>query len=495
MNGFGSFLATIGPAVPAGRGIAWWQIPELGWLLVGTVLLLGGAWGPERLRRRVGVISAAFFGIMLIVALFFWAPGGQAFGGAYRWDGLAIMFKRIFLFAGFISSWMMVQSPDSLESERVEYSALPWFAVMAMGLMASAGDFATLFVAIETVTIASYILVSLERNRGTSLEAGIKYLVIGGLSTAFLVYGIALLYGSSGTLRFDEMAKRLPDALAGESGPVVRAGLFCVIVAVAFKVAAAPFQWWVPDVYQGAPTPITGFLAVASKAAGFAVLLRLLWGPFVGVREVLVPLIAGLAAASIIVGNFGALSQRNLKRLMGYSGIGHAGYLLMAVAAGTVGGVEAIVYYLAGYAAAIFVVLGLLGALADRLGGVEMRHLNGMAKREPGLAWLMLIGLASLAGLPPLAGFLGKWLVFVAAFEAGLIWLVLIAGVGVVVSLYYYLAPARVMFFEAPPVDAPRLEMSLPYRTCISVLMGITIILGVAPSSLTSAVARLLAGS
>ncbi len=487
-------LAAMAPTLSAGRDIPWWQIPEFCWLLIGTAILLGGSWGPDRLRRRTGVISAAFFGLMLMVALFFWVPGGQAFEGVYRWDGLAILFKRLFLFGGFIASWMMVQCEDAMKSERVEYAALPWFAVMAMGLMASAGDFATLFVAVETLTITSYILVSFGRNRATSLEAGVKYLIIGGLSTAFLVYGIALLYGSCGSLRFDEMAKRLPDALAGEMGTVVRAGLLCVMVGVAFKVAAAPFQWWVPDVYQGAPMPITGFLAVASKAAGFAMLLRLYWGPFGGVREVLAPIIAVLAATSIVIGNFGALSQRNLKRLIGYSGIGHAGYLLMGVAAGTISGVQAVVYYLVGYAAAVFVVLGLLGALEDKLGGSDMRNLNGLAKREPGLAWLMLVGLASLAGLPPLAGFLGKWLVFMAAFQAGFVWLVVVAGIGVVASIYYYLAPAKMMFFEAPPEDAQPLRLGLPYRTCISVLMGITIILGVAPSPVTSAIGRLLAG-
>lgn len=486
--GRGMMLGTVGHPVP------WWQIPELCWLLVGMTLLLGGCWGPERLRGRAGVVSAAFFGLILMIALFFWRPGGEAFGGAYRADGLAILFKRLFLFGGFIASWMMLRSPDGPSAEKIEYIALPWFAVVAMGLMASAGDFAVLFVSLETLTLTSYVLVSLERDREMSLEAGVKYLVVGGLSAAFLVYGIALLYGCCGTLRFDEMAARLPDALAGDMGPVVRAGLLCVLVAVGFKVAAAPFQWWVPDVYQGAPVPITGFLAVASKAAGFAVLLRLLWGPFGGVRDALVPTIAWLAAASILIGNFGALAQRNLKRLMGYSGVGHAGYLLMGVAAGSVGGAEAIVYYLAGYAVAVFVVLGLLGGLMERLGGVEIRHLNGLARREPGLAWIMLVGLASLAGLPPLAGFLGKWLVFAAAFQAGLVWLVIVAGVGVVASLYYYLAPVRGMFFEPPPPDAPALELDLPYRTCLSVLMGLAIILGVAPAPLMSAIGRLLAG-
>ncbi|MCC6356895.1 MAG: NADH-quinone oxidoreductase subunit N [Verrucomicrobiae bacterium] len=483
-----------GMLASSGCTMPWWQIPELCWLLLGTVLLLGGCWGPETLRSRVAGVSAALFGLMLVLALFFWAPGGEAFGGFYRWDGLSILFKRLFLFGGFIASWMMLRSPDGPVAHRVEYVALPWFAVVAMGLMASAGDFAVLFVSLETLTITSYILVSMERDRGTSLEAGVKYLVMGGLSAAFLVYGIALLYGSCGTLRFDEMAGRLPGALAGDMGPVVRAGLLCVMVAVGFKVAAAPFQWWAPDVYQGAPVPITGFLAVASKAAGFAVLLRLLWGPFGGVRDTLAPMVAWLAAASILVGNLGALSQRNLKRLMGYSGIGHAGYLLMGVAAGSAAGVEAVVYYLAGYAVAALVVLGLLGGLVDRLGGAEMRHLNGLAKREPGLAWLMLVGLASLAGLPPLAGFLGKWMVFAAAFQAGLAWLVIVAGVGVVASLYYYLAPVRNMFFESPPPDAPPLELDLPFRTCVSILMGLAIILGIAPGPFMATIGRLLAG-
>lgn len=480
-------------AAAGGSGaLAWWQMPELYWLVVGVVLLLGGCLKRGGNPDLAGRVSAVMFGLMFVVGLVFWPAAGDAFGGAYRWDGMAAFFKRLFLFAGLAAAWMMLRASDGPKADRVEYAALPWFAVVAMGLIASAGDFTVLFVSMEALTITAYVLVALERDRAASLEAGVKYLVMGGLSAAFLVYGIALVHGSCGTLRFGEIEARLPGVLAGDLAPVAWAGILCVLVGVCFKIAAAPFQWWAPDVYQGAPTPVTGFLAVASKAAGFAVLLRLLWGPFAGARAELCQVLAVLAALSILIGNFGALAQRNLKRMMGYSSVSHAGYLLMGVAAGSAAGVRGVMFYIAAYALAALVVFGLLAGLSERLGGSDVRHLNGLARRQPTLAWLMLVGLVSLAGVPPLAGFLGKWLVFAAAIEADMVWLVIVAGVGVVASLCYYLGPVRAMFFEEPAEGVDPGPLDLPYRTCLSVLMGLTVLLGIAPSLLDNAIGRLL---
>ncbi len=493
MNGMAGMLAAGGPWVlgAAGPGsgavLAWWRVPELWWVAAGTLLLVWDAFRGKKSGWRVPWISLVGFGLALVWSVL-WEnrPDAAAFGGPYVWDGMAVFFKRLFLLAGLVSAWMTARGqgerehgPGSPSAGGPEAAILPWFAVAGMGLMVSASDFVTAFVAVELLTVSFYVLVAARRDDAGSLEAGVKYLILGALSSAVLVYGIAWIYGSTGSLAYAEVAAKAGDA-GGKEG--FRFGMVLVLAGVAFKLAAFPFHWWAPDVYQGAPMPVTALLATGSKAAGFGLLLRLVDGPFAGEAAFLRPLLALVAAGSILFGNLGALAQRDLKRLMGYSSISHAGFLLMGVAAGSQAGVEGACFYLMVYVFATALIFGVAGELASHLGGSELRRFAGMARRDPGLALMLLIGMVSLAGLPPLAGFFGKWFLFAAAWEAGLAWLVGVGIVGAAASLYFYLAIGCQMFFEAPEGDAKAPQFGLAFRASLSLLLLGVLVAGMVPA-------------
>jgi NADH-quinone oxidoreductase subunit N len=325
-------------------------------------------------------------------------------------------------------------------------------------LLAQSNQFLMLFVALETVTVGFYVLVAYCRKSAFSLEAGLKYLVLGALSSALLLFGIVLLYGVAGS---PELSGRVADplnfqALAGfvsahPTHPLVLGGTALVLAGIAFKVGAVPFQIWIPDVYHGAPTPVAALLAVSSKAAGIFVLLVLVRGPFAGLQETLVPLLSTVAVLTILFGNFTALPQRNVKRLMGLSGIAHAGYLLVGiVAAMTVDwAVYAILFYLVAYLLSSFGVFGVMALVAgDDDADQEVDHFEDLGRREPFLAGVLTVGLAGLAGIPPLGGFIGKVLLFLAAFQAGLYALVAVSVAGVVLSIYYYFGWIREAVFR-----------------------------------------------
>jgi len=314
------------------------------------------------------------------------------------------------------------------------------------------------FVALETVTIGFYILVSYFRDNALTLEAGLKYLVLGALSSAIMLFGIVLLYGAVGRVEIDgivrngfefsvvaDFLRTNPDSFLGIAGALL------VLSGVAFKIGAFPFQVWIPDVYQGAPTPVTAFLAVSSKAAGFAVLLTLVLTVFFPLVDVLVPVLSVLAAATILVGNLSALSQRNAKRLMGLSGVSHAGYLLIGVVASfTVDWAPwAVWFYLFTYLLASMAVFGVMAHVAGADDTVqELDQYEKLAKERPFLGAVLAVGIGSLAGIPPLAGFMGKLLIFVAAFQAHLYWLLAVAIIGVVLSIYYYFGWIKAAYFE-----------------------------------------------
>lgn len=339
---------------------------------------------------------------------------------------------------------------------RVEFYAIVLIVTTAMMLLAQSDHFAMFFVALETITIGFYILVSYFRNNPLTLEAGLKYLVMGALSSAIMLFGIVLLYGAVGNsapvgqsgFNFDVITAFLaanPDNLLGIVGAVL------VLSGVAFKIGAFPFQIWIPDVYQGAPTPVTAFLAVGSKAAGFAVLLTLVRFVFAPLENVLVPLLSTLAAATLIFGNVAALKQQNTKRLMGLSGVSHAGFLLLGVVASIYipWAAGAVWFYLFTYLFASMAVFGVMAYLAGEDDTAQdLDGYVGLAKNKPFLGAVLAIGVGSLAGIPPLAGFMGKLLVFVAAFQAQLYALLAIAIVCVVISIYYYFGWIKAAWFE-----------------------------------------------
>ncbi len=410
------------------------------------------------------------------------APATRAFGGLIQHDRNGEMFRVFFLLTSVLVSVLGVIALAKQRMPRTEFFAIVAVVTAAMMLLAQSNHFALFFVALETVTVGFYILVSYTRTNPLSLEAGLKYLIMGALSSGLLLFGIVLLYGVAGNpalpahsgeaMNFGELRNFLA---ANPDNFIAAAGIVFVLAGVAFKIGAVPFQIWVPDVYQGAPTPVTAFLAVGSKAAGFAVLLILvqIFAPY---QQLVTAVLAAMAAATILFGNLAALTQDNVKRLIGLSGVAHAGYLLLGVLAalhGQDGATGAVIFYLLGYLLASFAVFGVMTHLAGADDAdQQLDHYAGLGKTHPFLATVLAIGLGSLAGIPPLAGFMGKLLVFMAAFKARLYWLLAVAIVGVVISIYYYFGWIRAAFFEEPRDDGRR-----PARTPVGLVAGVVLAL------------------
>lgn len=461
------------------------------WLVIGLglLVLLADLWVPVQLRPKLGYAAAAGLALVLIYSLFFvQAPVEPefAFMRVYVLDGFALFFKRFFLLAALVVMVISVEFSDRFASGSSEFYAIQLFALAGMLFAASANDFALLFVSLELITVSFYVLTSFHRSRLTSLEAGVKYLIIGALSTGFTVFGIALVTGISGKMNFQDLA-----AVSGQfaNDKVFLFGLLLIMAGLGFKIAAFPFQIWAPDVYQGAPSPTTAFLAVGSKAAGFALLLRVLFVAVPAVIAQWTTLLIIISAITILYGNLGALPQRNVKRLLGYSSVAQAGYMLMGIAALSNSGKSAVLYYLGGYlftVLAAFIVICVVMRAAE---GEDVSLLDGLHQRSPLMAAAMLMAMVSLAGIPPLAGFFGKFLLIKAALaqapvQPGFYWLACIAVVGVVISMYYYFGVARAMYWPGNRFEATPLPASMPIRTAAYACMAGMLFLGIYPSPL-----------
>ncbi len=382
--------------------------------------------------------------------------GETTFNGLLYHSGNGQFMRLFFLLASICVSLLGMVALAKQRMPRIEFFHIVMVVAAAMMLLAQSNHFLMLFVALETITVGFYILVSYTRTNPLSLEAGLKYLITGALSSGILLFGIVLLYGVAGnralpgwtadSMNFDALRTFLA---ANPDNLLASVGVLFVLSGVAFKVGAVPFQIWIPDVYQGAPTPVTAFLAVASKAAGFAVLLSLVqvFGPY---QHLTIPVLTAMAVATILFGNLAALTQSNVKRLIGLSGVAHAGYLLIGVIAAHSQplAVGAIQFYLLVYLFASFAVFGVMTHLAGADDAdQDLDHYSDLAKHKPFLAVVLAVGLGSLAGIPPLAGFMGKLFIFMAAFRAELYLLLGVAIVGVVISIYYYFGWIKAAFF------------------------------------------------
>jgi NADH-quinone oxidoreductase subunit N len=465
-------------------------------ILLGVVVLLADLWLPAPARARLGYFAASGVALILIYSLFFVSvPAGDAqyaFGRMYVLDGLSLFFKRFFLICALLVLLISVEFSDRLLSGREEYYALQLFALSGMMFACSANDFALLFVSLELITVTFYVLTSFQRSKLTSLEAGVKYLIVGALSTGFTVFGIALVTGTSGKMNFNDLATVSPGLVQDK---VFLFGVLLVLSGLGFKIAAFPFQIWAPDVYQGAPSPTTAFLAVGSKAAGFALLLRVLFVALPTVTAQWTSLMITISAITILYGNLGALPQRNVKRLMGYSSIAQAGYMLLGIAALSSAGRTAVLYYLGGYlftVLAAFIVICVVMRHAD---GEDVTVLSGLHRRSPLMAAAMLMAMISLAGIPPMAGFFGKFLLLKAALaqapaQPAFYWLSGIAVVGVVISIYYYFGVVRAMYWPATGSDLSVIHVSLPVRVGAYACMATMLFLGLYPAPLLNLAAQ-----
>ncbi len=442
-------------------------LPEI---MLGVLAL--GLLGAEMVlpRNRQGLIPRlAIWGQVIVLFAAFGFAGWCNLGERGYFSGLIIqnditqIMRGFFLVSSIVVCYLGQIYLSKQKLPKTEFYALVLIVAAAMMLLVQSANFVMLFVALETVTVAFYVLVAYCRTSQFSLESGLKYLILGALSSGILLFGIVLLYGIAGN---PEMMGASRDSLSyaeltnfiiwNADNMIVRIGALLVIAGICFKIGAVPFQIWVPDVYQGAPTPVTAYLAVASKAAGFIVLLQLLRGPFIGLTEFLVPVLSVIAAATILFGNIAAVTQRNVKRLMGLSGIAHAGYLMVGVIASLYvpWAVYAVIFYLVTYLLASFAVFGVMSLMAGPDdANQELGQYENFARKRPFLSGVLTCGLGSLAGIPPLGGFIGKLFLFVAAFQAGLYELLAISVLGVVISIYYYFGWIREAYFSAPSAE------------------------------------------
>jgi NADH-quinone oxidoreductase subunit N len=467
---------------------------EITVLILGIVMLLAESFSRSEDKRGLAHLAIAILAALVGFSFFARADVGDL-APFYVADATALFFKRIALLTTIVVLVMALEYRETLAglipAERPgagigEFYSLPLFTCAGLMFMASAVDFLLIFVSLELVTISFYVLVAYMRRHPASLEAGTKYLILGALSTGFLVYGITWIFGLTGETNL-EAIRHVVTTREIAPAPLLFA-LMLLLVALGFKVAAAPFQFWVPDVYHGAPTPITAFLSVGSKAAGFVVLLRVL-EPFVGLAGIgpkVLAVVAGLAGLSLLYGNLAAMPQENLKRLLAYSSIGHAGYLLVAVASlsetvSTLGSAQvAVAFYLAGYLFMTLLSFLVMIVVANHSRGDDILHFQGLAKRSPFLAFAMLAAMLSLAGIPFTAGFIGKFLVFATAVQERQFALVGIGILTVAAGFYYYLRVVAAMYWQEPTDD--RAITFTPLTRCtVAALTAAIFIFGIFP--------------
>lgn len=469
-------------------------LPELVLAAGGLVVLLLALVRPRIDRRLQATLSLVVLGVALVMVWDLWGEGRSGFGGLIAADNYSLAFALVFLIAAGLTILLSVNRFESRYVYYNEFFALVLFAAFGMTLMAAGTDLLTIFVGLETLSISLYVLAVFRRDDATALESAFKYFLLGAFASAFLLYGIALLYGVTGSTRI----ALLYDFVVNEgfaSDPLFVIGFLLAVVGFGFKIAMVPFHMWTPDVYQGAPTPVTAFMASGSKAAGFAALIRILatssgeaavnWQGVVWV----------LAVLTMTVGNITALRQQNIKRMLAYSSIAHAGYVLVGVIAANELATPSAVFYLAAYTFMTVGAFGIVSMLAShREEYLDLASYRGLAYRAPLVAVAMSVFMFSLAGIPPTAGFVGKVYLFSAAVKAGFIWLVILGVINSMISLYYYLGVVVNMFMSNPEESTP----TPPRLPAVAVALGLavagTLVLGLLPSTLMDLVAGLQAG-
>lgn len=424
---------------------------EIGLSVMGLILLLVTAWGGRKVAKAVTIIAvAALFGATIFTADLLtneaFELGGDAFGGLYRMDAFG-SFAKILIYLATIAC--LIVAPhffDARGQYRGEYPVLMLFGAVGMGMMASAVDLITLYIGIELSSLASYVLASFARNDVKSSEAGLKYFILGALASGIILYGMSLVYGFTGTTEYLGIRTAFTENFS--TGALF--GVVFVLAGLAFKVAAVPFHMWTPDVYEGAPTPVTTFFASAPKVAAVAMLVRMAIDPFGGETDSWRQIVIFASLASIIVGALGAIGQTSLKRLLAYSSINNVGFMLIGLAAATPAGVSAVLVYLDIYVVMTIGAFVALLMLRDREGKPldTFDDISGLSTTRPVLAWCLLLLMFSLAGIPPLFGFWGKFVVFQAAVQADLIALAAIGIAASVIGAFYYIKFVKVMFFD-----------------------------------------------
>ena len=428
-------------------------LPEVVLAVCAMAILLGGV--VQKRDSSLICTMAALAACAVTAVLVIGVASATGFGGLFINDAFSKYSKLLILVGTSLCLILSLDYNDRQGIKRFEFPVLMLLSTVGMMVMASANNLMTLYMGLELQSLAIYVLAAFARDDIRSSEAGLKYFVLSALASGLLLYGISLTYGFSGAMDFGHIAQAVTDPAGVSTGLMV--GIAFIVAGLAFKLSAVPFHMWTPDVYEGAPTPVTAFMSTAPKVAPFVVLLRVLFGPFGHVAVQWQPIIVLVAIASMLLGSFAAIAQTNVKRLMAYSSIGHMGYALIGLAACTQTGVRGVLLYLLTYVVMSAGVFACIVAMRRRGLAIEkIADLGGLAKNDPALAILMAIFMLSMGGIPPFAGFFGKFFVFEAAIDSGMYTLATIGVLTSVVALFYYLRVIKVMFFDASeaPFDA-----------------------------------------
>ncbi len=445
--------------------------PELALALLAMALLMAGVFVRGRASDLVN--SLALGALAITALLVFRAPDGTLFGGVFVMDALARVMKLLVLFASAIAIIMSVHFMKWERAERFEYPVLILLAVLGMMVMISSGGLIAMYLGLELQSLALYVLAAMHRESPRSAEAGLKYFVLGAVASGLMLYGASLVYGFVGATSFAAIAEALKGGM--HIGAVI--GLVFILAGLAFKISAVPFHMWTPDVYQGAPTPVTAFFSAAPKIAAMTLLMRLLYEAFPGVAEQWRQVLVFMAVASVLLGAFAGIAQTNIKRLLAYSSIGHMGFALIGLIAGGPEGLRATVFYLV-----IYMLLS-LGAFAvvialrrDDRPLEEIADFAGLARTNPGLAFALGAIFFALSGIPPLAGFFGKYFVLLAAIRADLVVLAIIGVLASVVAAVYYLNVIKVMFMDEPRGEVQRVPFELKLVATLAVVFALAFV-------------------
>jgi NADH-quinone oxidoreductase subunit N len=427
-------------------------LPEILLAVGAMVLLMLGVFGGA---RATGIVNALAVVLLIVAAVMVASMPGErnvGFGGSFVVDGFARFLKILALVGSAVTIVMSLEFLNKLQERRFEYAVLIMLASVGMLVMISAGDLIALYLGLELMSLPLYVVAAIDRDSVRSTEAGLKYFVLGALSSGMLLYGCSLIYGFTGTVNFVGIAKA-----SAEGGIGLTFGVVFLFAGLCFKVSAVPFHMWTPDVYEGAPTPVTAFFASAPKVAAIALFVRAAITAFPGIVVQWQQILVFVSIASMVLGAFAAIGQKNIKRLMAYSSIGHMGFALIGLAAGTSEGVQGVLVYIAIYLAMTLGTFACILAMRRTSGSVEeIADLAGLARSKPAMAFFLAMLLFSLAGIPPLAGFFAKFYVFLAAIKAGLYALAVIGVLASVVGAYYYLLIVKIMYFDEPaPAFAP----------------------------------------
>jgi NADH-quinone oxidoreductase subunit N len=424
-------------------------LPEVIMALAAMALLMMGVFAKSDTTKPATVVVIL---VMVVAMLLTWSLGGETvttFGGLFVLDGFAVFAKVMVLTASAFTAAMSMSYLEKEKLGRFEYPVLILFATLGMMMMVSANDFLALYLGLELQSLSLYVLAAYHRDSAKATEAGLKYFVLGALASGMLLYGVSLVYGFSGTTSFEGIAKVFSHGHGAQPHLGFIVGLVFILAGLSFKISAVPFHMWTPDVYEGAPTPVTSFFAVAPKIAALMLFTRVMMGPFGEMADQWRQVVSFIAILSMFVGAFAAIVQTNIKRLMAYSSIGHVGFVLVGVAAGSADGVQGVLIYLAIYlfmnigAFAVILSMRQKGRLVE---GID--DLAGLSKTHPLMAVVMATLMFSMAGIPPLAGFWGKFYVFKAAVDQGLFALAVIGVLTSVVSAFYYLRIIKIMYFD-----------------------------------------------